>query len=89
MAKDGFLGEEVDEFCRWFKGVYPQHKLTVHYKWKKPEHIYYFEVKRAEGNTQVMPLMIPDAWFEDPEMEKTLHENFLSRMQRKTIAELG
>lgn len=87
--KDGFLGEEVDLFVRWFKGVYPQHKLTVHYKWQSPEHKYYFEIKRAEGSTRVLPLVIPDAWFEDPEMEKALHENFLQRMQTKTIQDLG
>lgn len=89
MMKDGFLGEEVDQFTRWFKGVYPQHKLTVHYKWQSPEHKYYFEINRAEGNTQILPLAIPDVWFEDPVMEKLLHENFLTKMQKKTIAEIG
>lgn len=81
----GFLEEEMDQLVKWFARVYPQHKMTVHYKWKTPEHHYYIEINHTEKGTHIMPLVVPDAWFNDPEMEGLLHQKALERLQKKTM----
>jgi hypothetical protein len=84
----GPLDEEMDQLEKWFSGVYPQWQLIIHYKWKDNEHRYILEMNH-HGKNVGMPFSVPDAWFEDPEMEATLREEVLQRLQRKTMQEIG
>lgn len=87
----GPLAEEMDGMMRWFVRVYPQWNLSIHYKWrggKVKEHQYAMVITH-HGKQRVYPFHVPEAWFDNPEMEEKLRENVLQRLQMKMIQEVG
>lgn len=84
----GPLDSEMDTFQRWFDRVYPQWQLIIHYKWHQKEHKYVLELNH-HGKNVGLPFSVPDAWFDDPNMEESLREEVVSRLQNKTIQEIG
>jgi hypothetical protein len=85
----GPLAEEMDAVMRWFSRVYPQWNLSIHYKWSREfqEHGYFLELNHRTKKT--LPFSVPQAWFEDPDMEQRLRESCVPRLCQLTIQEVG